>query len=439
MGKRVFTTAVQVACTSLLLLGLGQPTTAKGATLPTNLLIAPEAKTHHVILVEKASQQLFVYEFDGVYHLVSSYRCATGENEGDKQASGDRKTPEGIYFFTKACDEKHLNPTYGARAFPMNYPNLMDEQQDKDGNGIWLHGTNEALKERSTNGCIAMRNEDIVQLDPYIRLWETPIIVEEKLTYHDQTEAEQQGRDLALRIEGWREAWSQKQLDRYLSYYTSAFRWKNLDLQGWRQKKERLNRLYSKISVQLDDIHLFRQGKVVLASFDELYRSDRFASHGLKLLYLVQNSAEWRILGEEWRRSDHPSPAPLKLAAKPSVPVKSPEASIEDLVETWRRAWEKGDMQGYMACYHPDFQTDGMNIQGWKSYKKKLFRRSAERAVQLSDIQIQMNGTTALATFKQRYQAARHQDYGLKTLHLAQHKGRWTILKETWEPLPDQA
>ena len=58
------------------------------ATLPANLLISPKASPHHVILVEKASQRLFVYEFDGDYRLVATYTCATGEHSGDKKASG---------------------------------------------------------------------------------------------------------------------------------------------------------------------------------------------------------------------------------------------------------------------------------------------------------------------------------------------------------------
>ena len=95
---------------------------SRGATsqLPANLLISPHASPHHVILVEKSSQRLFIYKFDGDYELAATYNCATGENLGDKRVSGDRKTPEGIYFFTKAVGEQYLTSTYGVRAFPMN-------------------------------------------------------------------------------------------------------------------------------------------------------------------------------------------------------------------------------------------------------------------------------------------------------------------------------
>ncbi|MBW2581464.1 MAG: L,D-transpeptidase family protein, partial [Deltaproteobacteria bacterium] len=111
--------------TSVLLL-TGIPAVGIASKLPANLLISPHASPHHVILVEKSSQRLFIYQFDGDYELVATYNIATGENPGDKKVSGDKKTPEGIYFFTKAVGEQYLTSTYGVRAFPMNYPNLMD-------------------------------------------------------------------------------------------------------------------------------------------------------------------------------------------------------------------------------------------------------------------------------------------------------------------------
>jgi hypothetical protein len=58
---------------------------AVAAALPDNLIISPKAHPHHVIIVEKASQRLFVYQFNGDYRLAASFPCATGENAGDKR------------------------------------------------------------------------------------------------------------------------------------------------------------------------------------------------------------------------------------------------------------------------------------------------------------------------------------------------------------------
>jgi murein L,D-transpeptidase YafK len=423
-----------LACGLLFLVSFVTPAVAE---LPSNLIISPKARPHYVIVVEKSAQRLLIYRFDGAdYRLVTSYFCATGENSGDKEVSGDRKTPEGIYFFTKAVGEKYLTPIYGARAFPMDYPNLLDRRRGKDGDGIWVHGTNEELKARSTNGCVALFNEDIVHLDDYIRLWDTPIIIEQKLKYEKRHSLRTQGREFLEIVEGWREAWSGKELNRYLSYYANDFRWRNLDLQGWRQKKQRLNRLYKAISVQLSDIRFFRQGKTVTAIFDEVYRSDRFASHGLKRIYLVQNSRQWRILGEEWRKSSRPQPPPLLVTAKVQKKSEPPEDVLHRFVQKWRRAWERGDLPGYISCYHPGFKTLGMDLRSWNTYKKWLFERSSTRSVQVSDMSIRIKGSSAVVVFKQKYSSDNHQDYGLKTLRLRRRNGRWTIHRETWQPLP---
>jgi murein L,D-transpeptidase YafK len=419
----------------LTLLLLGIPVTSYCAKLPANLLISPKAGPHHVILVEKASQRLLVYEFSGRYHLVATFKCTTGESPGDKQVSGDQKTPEGVYFFTRAASERYLAPIYGARAFPMNYPNPLDRKMNKGGNNIWVHGTNEELKERSTNGCIVLANGDVVELEKYIRLWDTPIIVEKELKYEERDSLLRQGQLMLDRVEGWSQAWSQKDLDRYLSYYASDFTWGNLDLQGWRSRKAQLNNRYKIISVQFSDIRFFRQGKMVLATAEQLYRSDRFASAGLKHLYLVQNSEEWRILAEDWRKSGRRAVSPIKLAAKPPTAPENEQRSVYLFVEEWRRAWEEGTLSKYLACYHPRFKTGDMDLRGWKGYKEQLFHRSQDRVIQLTDIKLEVNGNRAVVVCKQEYRSDIHKDFGLKTLHLLLHDGRWTILKETWKPL----
>jgi len=420
---------------TLILLILFIPVTSNSAELPANLIISPKAEPHYVILVEKASQQLFVYEFAGEYNLVATFNCATGESHGDKQVSGDQKTPEGVYFFTRAVGERYLTATYGARAFPMNYPNLFDRKMNKGGNNIWVHGTNEELKVRSTNGCIVLANGDVVALEKYIKLWDTPIIIEKELKYEERDNLLHLGQLLLERVEGWSQAWSTKDLDRYFSFYASDFTWGNLDLQGWRSRKAQLNNRYQIISVQFSDIRFFRQERMVLATAEQIYRSDRFSSDGLKHLYLVQNSEEWRILAEDWRKSGRRAPPLIKLATQPASDRENEEGSVYLFVEEWRRAWEEGLFPKYVACYHPRFEAGGMGLKDWKRYKEQLFNRSQDRVIQLTNIKLEVNGNRAVVVCKQKYRSSIHEDFGLKTLHLLRHDGQWTILRENWKSL----
>jgi hypothetical protein len=71
-------------------------------------------------------------------------------------------------------------------------------------------------------------------------------------------------------------------------------------------------------------------------------------------------------------------------------------------------------------------------------FKREFFSSSARRKVQINDMKIETNGDRAVVTFKQSYQTASHRSFGIKTLHLRQDDDRWTILRETWQPLSAQ-
>ena len=139
-------------------------------------------KPVHLILVEKAIQKLHLYEYDGGYHLIKSYDCSTGENQGKKHKEKDRKTPEGIYFNIKAYRDSKIT-LFGDRAFRLNYPDPFDDLECNRGNGIFIHGSNRALKPFSTNGCVVLNNRDLADLDRRINFKKVPVIIGERLPY----------------------------------------------------------------------------------------------------------------------------------------------------------------------------------------------------------------------------------------------------------------
>jgi capsular exopolysaccharide synthesis family protein len=140
-------------------------------------------------------------------------------------------------------------------------------------------------------------------------------------------------------------------------------------------------------------------------------------------------------------------PAPTSVTGEKAIIKKeqakqktvSPESSIEVFIEKWRRSWEEGDLQSYIDCYHSSFTARGMDIQAWRDYKKDLFSRTPERDVQISDLEIKLDGAIATVTFKQRYETKNYKGYGLKTLQVSNYKGNWSILDESYEPLPTEA
>jgi murein L,D-transpeptidase YafK len=130
----------------------------------------------YLILVEKKLQRLSVLEFDNELRVVADYPSATGENFGIKEISGDEKTPEGIYFITQIFRDDKIT-IFGDKAFHLDYPNFFDQEAGRNGNGIYIHGTNKELEPNSTNGCVTLANKDLDDLENYLTQVVTPVVI----------------------------------------------------------------------------------------------------------------------------------------------------------------------------------------------------------------------------------------------------------------------
>ena len=70
-------------------------------------------------------------------------------------------------------------------AFYVNFPNAYDDLAGHKGSNIMLHATNEPdrlNKNYDSLGCVVVRNEEIKEIEPYVRLGLTPILIFPELT-----------------------------------------------------------------------------------------------------------------------------------------------------------------------------------------------------------------------------------------------------------------
>lgn len=281
---------------------------------PSNILMLDSKISHHVILVEKATHKLHLYENLGsVPKLVKSYNIATGKFKGDKSINGDHKTPEGIYTFHDFFSKQELlkrhgkyGEIYGSGAFPMDYPNLIDSREGKGGGGIWLHSTdddNRISKGLDSRGCVVVQNQDLKDISQYIELNNTPIIVVQDIFYLSQVTWERNRKELSEAVQKWAHAWKSKDFETYInSYDQQKFHDKKHGaFGGYKNYKKAVFARSDSPDIKIEFISMLTNEQYAVVHLQQDYRSSIINDIGKKTLYLKKDlNYDWKIVGEVW-------------------------------------------------------------------------------------------------------------------------------------------
>jgi murein L,D-transpeptidase YafK len=261
-----------------------------------------------VILVDKKTNNLHVAEYkEGAYQILKTYHATLGQVKGDKEDENDLKTPEGIYTFNAHLTPPGLQKKFGVMAFYMNFPNQFDQLAGRTGNGIMLHATNEPdrlKKNYDSQGCVVVKNEEIQEIKPYIRLGLTPILVFSELTSNYLSP----GKDESLKsfFMSWVKTWESKSLDQYIDHYHTDFSANGKNKSAWRAYKANLNSRYSSIEVNPENVFYYRHPKYSMVTFTQNYRSKLKSgawghrSRGTKILYIAEEANQPKIIAETY-------------------------------------------------------------------------------------------------------------------------------------------
>lgn len=437
LSSRIQSDFLFLALILLIVLGWTKPSMAgpgkrletKQRLVPASLLNWPEEGSDYAILVDKSAQKVLLYRWDNLLAPLKVYRASTGENDGPKLRKNDRKTPEGVYFFTGSYKERELAPRYGTRAFPIDYPNPMDKKKGRDGYGIWFHGLDKPLKPKDTNGCIALDNPNIDELATYIQLNDTPVIISSQIEMVSPNNLENEKKQLLKVIERWRKAWEKKEIEQYMSFYSPRFSSDGKNREQWKSYKTLVANKYNRITVKIENLRLLKNDGIVLAKFEQSYSTEGLESKGEKRLYLQQNSTEWKIVGEFFQKEKI-----RRFAPKKPYPISLDD--IKRFISSWEKAWEEKDLETYMLSYDTRFRSRGMDLEAWKKHRQRLNRKYRSVEVGVTDLSIvQISHRTARVSFKQYYQADEYHDFGLKNLLLVKRGQHWKIMEETWSQL----
>lgn len=250
---------------------------------------------------EKGSLELYAPNTRQQFSLKKRYSAFTGKNGGDKYIEGDLKTPIGIYTLTEK--KKTVDPFYGPMAFVTSYPNLYDRIRGKSGDGIWVHGVPlNGSRDPFTKGCIAINNNDLLQLDKSINPSNTLLIIDSSLKQWVNPTAYSA---ILASLYQWKSAWAYNDLETYLSFYDSSFRRSDgMNFNQFSSYKERIFAKEESKSIVFNNINIIpypgEKRNLFWVTFNQLYISDSHRYEGEKSLLVRLNSDQSvSILTEE--------------------------------------------------------------------------------------------------------------------------------------------
>lgn len=130
-----------------------------------------ESKAAYII-ISKQDFTLSLYDSDD--RLVCRFPVAVGKNYGNKQRSGDMKTPEGDFSIQQIQPASDWGHDFGDGKgwIPNCYGNWFIRLKTPPHRGIGIHGTHapESIGTRATEGCIRLRNADLDSLKPMVKV-----------------------------------------------------------------------------------------------------------------------------------------------------------------------------------------------------------------------------------------------------------------------------
>jgi murein L,D-transpeptidase YafK len=275
--------------------------------IPASFISLGSQPSAYALIVEKLQHKLSVYKVNplGEYEVVKTYQAVTGKKQGDKQSSGDKKTPEGIYFITGKIEGDKLPSKYGPGALTLDYPNIFDQRLSKTGYGIWIHGVEDDTridKAFDTDGCVALKNQDWIDLEKYISPLETPVIIIKEMVLLDSSKKlEEEKLAITTMLESWKNSWENSELESYLNFYSDSFKTMGKNKRQWFQLKSNLSSYRKgKINIEISDPKILSFEDQIFVSFLQRYKSPEKDDFGRKFLYLKKENNEYKIISEKW-------------------------------------------------------------------------------------------------------------------------------------------
>ena len=273
--------------------------------VPSYVLEVPES-IGDVLIADAANARLWRYAVsDGTTVSRDERYMSIGVNGVGKRRAWDRRTPLGVYFITEQLDTSRMHEKYGIAAYPLDYPNAWDRYLERTGDGIWLHGVDRRNPERpplDTDGCLALRNEELLRLSNHLLPQVTPVIIARELRMVPPDVLDETRLAFRTALDMWREAQQKGDLLAYLSLYSKDFRYGELDKNGWSEYRLGVFEAREIRELRLDDVLLLADPEetgLYLSRFTQVLTTADGEVRTTKRLYWKRDVDSWRIVSED--------------------------------------------------------------------------------------------------------------------------------------------
>lgn len=271
-----------------------------------NAVLKVNDDIRHLVIADLTEKRVYLMENqDGELRVLRHMYATIGKNGTRKQIQDDGRTPVGVYTFTSYLDDDNLPELYGTGAFPLDYPNSWDRKAARTGYGIWVHGIPRDQYSRaplSSEGCVAVGNEDLISLKPFIEPGQTRVIFSDQLNWLDENERDSQRESVEQVLEAWRLAWNALDTEAYLEFYAADFSTPEMQREQFASNKYRVNAHKQYVHVEIDQLNIFNypgESELRLVEFRQDYSSDTFVGRDWKQqFWRLDDDGRWRIVQE---------------------------------------------------------------------------------------------------------------------------------------------
>jgi murein L,D-transpeptidase YafK len=240
-------------------------------------------------------------------------------------------------------------------------------------------------------------------------------------------------------LASWAGSWGQKNVETYLSHYSSDFSTPGgMSRAAW--EKQRHDRLRSPQFIKIN-IRKMREEKVndtlVQVAFIQEYKSNIYSDRVMKTLELKWENGSWMITKETSMPVVNGvlSAGVMAKVQESGTPATELHdfASVEPFVSSWAEAWKQKNANTYLSCYSRDFSTPGGTSRAaWEKQRHERLGRPRFIQIDIREMKIQrVDDSRVQVAFIQEYRSDIYSDIVLKTLELIWENGGWMIARET--------